>query len=212
MEENTEEKKHSEKNKSRNILLEKKGIIVILAIAIIALLSYMLYTYSPQTNNTEYHYATALGQVWAFRADLREAEKVEVKPTEDAIYFELFSIGEDPFIDNITIAFKDAGLNENGYYILQIQEIVTKMKIIYDLVYSGEKTITFDSLTVDSYDNLPGKIKNPIIAIVHPKFANETSIILEDNHAIILNAKSYQDMDLVATKLLMIALKLERSD
>ena len=206
-EEKTESEKKGKKKSSQKIILIA---VVIIALAGLSFLAYDTYVVKP-SESLSYHYATAFNQTWAFRADLRDAEKVKVTPTDDTIYFELFNIGETPIVKNITIAFKDAGSNENPYYQLQIIELVTKLKKIYESAYQNADPPTFNAVEVGSYYKLPGKIQNPIIAIVHPKFATETSINLE-NHVITLNAKTHEDMDLVTTKLLMIALQLKRTD
>lgn len=206
MAEKKSEKEDTEKSKTK--LTRQKIFLIVVMVAGVVLTSYAIYSYFTSPSDIEFHYATALGQVWAFRSDLREAEKVKVEPSEQTVYLELFSFGDSPFVENITIAYKDAGEKENVYYQLQILELVTKLKTIYNLRYDGQSP-TFNAVEVDSYYKLPGKIKNPIIALVHPKFATETSIKLE-NHVILLNAKTQDDMDLVATKLLMIALQLKR--
>ncbi len=215
MEEKSEEKKtedpESETKSGLKIKLKitkRKTVFAVILTSIFLLAVFTIYSYLTTPSAIEYHKAFALGQEWAFRADLRDAEKVRVEPSEDAVYFELFNIGETPFIKNITIAFKDAGPTENPYYQLQVIELVTKLKKTYELSYQNAESPGFNAIEVDSYYKLPGKIDNPIIALVHPKFATETSIKLE-NHVILLSAITTDDMDLVTAKLLMIALQLK---
>ncbi len=207
-EKNREKQKTQEKSTTKRVFTKQKIVFVTILTAIFLLAGFTIYSYLITPSAIEYHKAFALDQEWAFRADLREAEKVRVEPTDDAVYFELFNIGETPFVKNITIAFKDAGPTGNPYYQLQIIELVTKLKKTYELSYHGAEAPGFNAIEVESYYKLPGKIDNPIIAIVHPKYATETSIKLE-NHVILLSAKTTADMDLVTAKLLMIALQLK---
>ncbi len=206
-----EKKSEENSGKEKAAKLKQKRMKTIIAIAVLAVIgAAVFYNYYSQPSSSEYHYASAFGIPWAFRADLRDAEKVSVSPTEDSVYYELFSIGDGPFVKNITLVFKDAGYTENPYYQTQGIEIAAKLKIIYQLRYPNAEPPTFNTVPVDSYENLPGKMQNPIIAMVHPKFATETSIKVE-NHVITLNANTLEDMDSVTAKLLMIALQLKRA-
>ena len=66
-------------------------------------------------------------------------------------------------------------------------------------------------MEVESYEHLPGKIQNPIIAIVPPPYSDETAI-RNEGHVTFLKAKTYEDLDLVTNKLLMIALHIDLDD
>jgi len=134
---------------------------------------------------------------------LREAEKIEVYPSEQALYLELMS----SLVENITIAFKPVAEEENPYYMLQILEIIPKLSFAYSK-RNLNPYFDRDPLIVESYENLPGKIQNPIIALVHPIYSNETAIRV-DGHVVFLKAKNYKDFDLVTVKLLMVALRIE---
>ncbi|MCS7106303.1 MAG: hypothetical protein NZ942_03235 [Candidatus Aenigmarchaeota archaeon] len=140
------------------------------------------------------------GYLLEFRSDLREAQKVKVYPSEEAVYQQLFN----PKVKNITIAFKSAGERENPYYIIEEMEIIQKLYVAYK---KRNIKLNFNGLEVENYERLYGKEENPIIALVHPVFSNETLIELK-NHVIFLKAKNYHDFDLVAIKLIMIGLNI----
>ena len=111
------------------------------------------------------------------------------------------------------IAFKDAGEEENPYYIVEEIEIINKMMIAYRKMidsYKGE-TInmpTFNAMPVENYADLPGKIQNPIIALVHPKYANETAV-RNDYHVTYISGKTHEEFDLATIKFLMIVLGID---
>jgi hypothetical protein len=148
------------------------------------------------------------GMIVNFRADLRESAKVPVYPGEDYVYLDLVHA----LADNVTFAYMyvngtlENGVNPNSYYILEIVQIVQNIIPAYE--YAWKFTPSFDSMNVTSYENLPGKIQNPIIAIVPPAYSNETAI-RNEGHVTFLKAKTYEDLDLVVTKLLMIALHID---
>jgi len=137
-----------------------------------------------------------------FRQNIREAKNVLVfPPNEDAIFNMLFAAS----VRNITIAFKPASETENPYYILQEFEIVNKLKFAY-LRYSRD--ITFNAVPVEDYSNLNGTYFNPVIALIHPVYANETSVRFKDN-VIFISGKTYKDFDLATIKFLIIALNIK---
>lgn len=141
------------------------------------------------------------GTTLVFRVDLREADKVPVYPHETGVYLDTIH----PLVENITIAFKPAGEKENPYYQLAVIELVMKLKQIYD---KNEIPVEFNAVPVESYENLPGKIQNPIIALVHPVYANETSVHNE-RHVTTISGETYHDFDLAVAKFLMVVLDIE---
>lgn len=185
---------------SRNM----KMVLLILAAIVLAGVLYQVYAPKPITS------WVYRNQTLSFRADLRLADKVPVYPNEDAVYRDLVH----GLVENVTIAYKyinetaSDGTNPNSYYVLQTVQIVQNIVPAYR---EGWNFIPqFNSMQVESYENLPGKIQNPIIAIVPPPFSDETAI-RNEGHVTLLKAKSYEDLDLVTTKLLMIALKIDLS-
>ena len=164
-----------------------------------ALLIYLIfYFYQASRPITAYQID---GFKFVFRNDLRKANKIPVYPSEDAVYLKLIN----PIVKNVTIAFKDAGEKENSLYAVESYEIAYKLTLFYKI--KGME-VGFDSMQVDSYENLPGKIQNPIIALVAPKFSNETAIRIED-HVIYVKGKNKEEFDLAVIKLLMCALRIK---
>jgi len=139
-----------------------------------------------------------------FRADLREAEKVPVYPSETALFNEINS----QLIQNMTILFKPASESENPYYSLEEFEIIQKLTFLFKRIGISPG---FKANITDSYENIFGKIQNPIIVLVHPKFANETSVTVTPNHVIYIKGKTNRDFDLATTKFLMVAMSINLS-
>ena len=141
------------------------------------------------------------GFKFTFRNDLRKADKIPVYPSEDAVYLKLIN----PIVKNVTIAFKYGTKEENNLYKVEAVEITYKLTLFYKI--KGME-VEFDSMQVDSYENLPGKFQNPIIALVPPSFSNETEIKIED-HVIYVKGKTKEEFDLAVIKLLMCALRIK---
>ncbi len=183
---------------SRNM----KIVLLIFALVIVGGLIYSAYnTYLSPKPITAWNY---YGQTLNFRADLRAADKVPVYPSEDAVYLDLVH----GLAKNVTIVYKyiDEPASANAYYTVQIFQIIRNILPAYEHVWKF--TPSFNFTEVDSYENLPGKIQNPIIAIVPPPYSDETAI-RTDYHVTYLKAKTYEELDLVVTKLLMIALNID---
>ena len=156
------------------------------------------------------------GVTVAFRADLREAAKVPVYPGESEIYRDTIH----QLAKNVTIVFKDAGESGNPYYIVEEVELVNKLRIAYMLTFGTQTDTgefvpgdipTFDAQEVGSYENLPGKIQNPIIALVHPMYANETSV-RNEGHVTYISGRTLKELDLATDRFLMIALGIDPSE
>ena len=183
--------------------------LVLLIIAAAAIVNYYL---APKPI-TSWDYR---GNTVNFRVDLREADKVPVYPHETGVYLDIMH----PLVQNITIAFKDAGSSENPYYVVEEFEIINKMRIAYGYIlgtktesgYIASQDIpTFNAIEVSSYENLPGKIQNPIIALVHPVYANETSV-RNEGHVTVISGKTPHEFDLAVAKFLMVILDIELAD
>jgi hypothetical protein len=59
------------------------------------------------------------------------------------------------------------------------------------------------------YVNLPGKIQHPLIAVIHPMYANQTRVFAAPGHVIYIEATSYEGFDLAIAKFLISALKIK---
>lgn len=183
-------------------------LLFVVASALLVLFVYSYMRLAPEPI-TVWNYK---GQLVRFRDDLRKADKIPVYPGETQVYLDTIH----PLVDNVTIAFKDAGEGENGYYIVEEFEIITKMTLAYRNMLAGypgktmEDMPKFDAVHVEQYANLPGKIQNPIIALVHPKHANETAV-RNEGHVTYISGKTYEEFDLATIKFLMIILDVNYS-
>jgi len=190
---------------------------VALAIVLFIILAASLAIYYNNFVQTPIRTWVYKGQTVAFRADLRQAAKVPVYPGDVQIYRDIMN----PLVENVTIAFKDAGEEGNPYYMLQEFELVPRMKLAYMYMLGTQTpegefqpsptTPNFNAIPIDSYANLPGKIQNPIIAIVHPMFANETSVRME-GHVTYISGKTPEELDLATARFLMIVLGIDVKD
>jgi len=180
------------------IKIQKRVLIiffVIIAVSFSVVIFYMSYKpYEPITAVNYY------GKIINFRVDLRKADGIPVYPSDSALYLELMH----PLVQNITIAVKPVNGTENAYYGIEAFEIT---KLLYGYARIGTKP-GFNAINVSSYEHLPGKIQNPIIALVHPVYSDETAIRIE-NHVIFIKAKNYEEFDLATVKFLIVALGIE---
>jgi len=157
------------------------------------------------------------GTTVQFRADLREAAQVPVYPDDEDVYRDTVH----QLVQNVTIVFEDAGQAGNPYYIVEELEIVNKMKLAYLYAFgtvdpeTGATTSntmpTFNAQEVGSYDALPGKIQNPIIAIVHPMYANDTAV-RNAGHVTFISGTDLHQLDLAVDRFLMIELGIAPAD
>ncbi|MFH1623193.1 MAG: hypothetical protein ABIA12_01595, partial [Candidatus Aenigmatarchaeota archaeon] len=187
-------------------------VVIALALAVVlAAVWYVYVLYFQPITVIDYK-----GYEIGFRADLRQAAKVPAYPGESEIYRDIMH----QLAKNVTIVFKDAGEEGNPYYVVDGIELVSKMRLAYMLAFgmqteTGElvpgDVPTFDAREVSSYENLPGKIQNPIIAIVHPMYANETSV-RNEGHVTFISGRNLKELDLATTKFLMIVLGIDSSD
>jgi hypothetical protein len=70
---------------------------------------------------------------------------------------------------------------------------------------------SFNAMPVEEYANLPGKIQNPIIALVHPKYANETAV-RNEGHVTYISGTNYKDFDLATIRFLMVVLGIDPAE
>lgn len=181
-----------------------KNVVIFVSIAVLIACVVLAYIFLVPKPITSWNYN---GQLVRFRNDLRKADEIPVYPSNIHVKEDLIH----PLVENVTIVFKDAGREENGYYIVEEFEIVTKMTLAYRNMinsYAGlteEDMPTFNAVPVENYSYLPGMIENPIIALVHPKYANETSV-RNEGHVTYISGKNYEQFDLATIKFLMVIL------
>ncbi len=190
----------------QGIELTKNQITFLAAISIVIIVIALAYFYIPRPVY-DFDYG---GVPLKFRADLIEASKIPVYPSEGIVYYEM----RGGIAKNATIVFLPVE-GENSIYSAEGFEISYKLGLLSKLI---DKPLTIDAKNISSYQNLPGKIQHPIIALVHPKFANETSIRLE-GHVIYISglpsndpANPYKNLDLATVKFIMLILGIEPNE
>ncbi|MBI4010158.1 MAG: hypothetical protein HY361_03145 [Candidatus Aenigmarchaeota archaeon] len=179
------------------IELTKNQLIFVFAVAVLIIIAYFADIYIPKPiYSYDYH-----GIPLNFRADLREAAKVPIYPNDVIPYYEL----RGGLAKNITIVFQPVD-GDNGIYSANGFEVSYKLGLLFNLL---GRNVTIDAREIASYQHLPGKIQHPIIALVHPKFANETSVRL-DGHVIFISglpsndvSNPYRNFDLATVRFLM---------
>jgi hypothetical protein len=186
-----------EKSKTNVRIRLTNSRIILIAALIIAFgagVTYQLFIPKPVTS-VQYD-----SFILNFRQDLNEAKKVPVRPSEDVLYRDLMN----GLVENVTIVFEPVNGGDSLYGV-EAFEIAYKLKLGY-LVRGINPG--FNAINVTSYENLPGKIQNPIIALVHPAYANETSVSI-DGHVVTIKGKTAKDLDLATEKFLMVTLGIE---
>lgn len=184
---------------------------IMLLITLVALLAlvYLLNMYWPRPI-TSWNYK---GNMLTFRDDLREAQKINAYSDEPAISNVFASIA----VRNITIVYAE-GASDIGYVTVEAAELSYKLLIAYlEAGYMRyNKTMSFIPMgfieisagPVKSYEGLSGTPANPLIALVPPSMADETSVSVKDN-VIYVKGKTLKDFDLATMKLLMIVLDIK---
>jgi uncharacterized protein YpmB len=179
------------------ISITTKKLKILVVIAFIIFLSVLIYRIWPKPiYSIRYD-----GEILSFRADLREASKIPVYPSEEILYRALIN----PLVENVTIVFVPVE-GENAIYVVNAFEIVNKLYFAYQKIKIGPN---FNGVNLTSYENveLYGKIQNPYIVLIHPRFANETSVRLKD-HTVFISGKSNEELDKATVKFLMVALRI----
>jgi uncharacterized protein YpmB len=179
------------------ISIKNKKLKILFAIAFIIFFAVLIYEIWPKP----IYSISYDGGILTFRADLKEANKVPVYPSEEILYQTLIN----PSVENVTIVFVPVE-GENAIYVVNAFEIVSKLYPAYQKIGVKPK---FNGINLTSYENveLYGKIQNPYIVLIHPRFANETSVRLKD-HTVFISGKSNQELDKATVKFLMVALKI----
>jgi hypothetical protein len=204
--------------------MDKKILAIAAIIVFVIILSIILS--NPEFHLTPYQKYYA-GAVRNFRADLNEAEKVPVYPSEDTLRNILFN----PEVYKISIAFIP-NESENSFYLADSFEITNKMIIIYRH-YMGDEVQTFEdedgssclifypnrqvrcfkSLPVNSTDELNSTPTEPVILLLGPSYASQTAVSIYD-FLITVEGKSFQevnrtytDLDLAVDKMLLVLME-----
>ncbi len=207
MTDETPEEKPGEKLDGKNkksgevrISISKQQIIIfaaivgVIAAGVYGYIAYVTYFAPVFSANFE-------GLQLGFRADLREAQKIEVVPDESSLQ----NFFARP-LSNVTIAFRPVSQQTNGWYSVEATEIVIKLNIFYKTKYGAEPS--FNGIEVDSYENLNGTRDAPIVALIHPEIADGTFVKLDEgrNVVTISGGNSLRDFDLATAKFMMVAL------
>lgn len=184
------------------ISISKVQILAVLAVLVVAGSIYIIYyRISPKPNNVYNFFGIDI----PFRTNLKDANNITIYPDNETIYDMFWN----PELENITIAWVNSSDNvTNGMIAVEAFEIVYKLQLAYQHIgYLNNVVINvgFGHKVVDSYENLSATKENPIIALIPPKFANETAVKARNN-VIYISGKTFDDFDLATVKFLMVAL------
>lgn len=168
---------------------------IILATFLVLLISTGIYVYFQIPQPIKYY--EYKGVPIFFRQDLREAAKIEVRPFENGPRLTLLN----PLVTNITFVFIPASEGQNGIYLVEEVEIIQKLTVAF--AKDGIPLPGFKAVNVTSYENLSGKIQNPIIALVHPEYSNETVVQATTDHVVYIKGKTFKEFDLATVRFLM---------
>jgi hypothetical protein len=204
---------------SVSLKVTKSQIVAFLSLAGIVVSGILIYAYY-QTYLAPVTVVDFNGEKMGFRVDLRQAEKVEVRPNEAALVAQMVRasryVNSDGTIifrkplSNVTIVFKStivngtSGPNTMGWYTVEVTEIIKKMTALY---HGKLRTpINFQVKEVQSYDGLKGSNTAPIVALVHPDLTDRTGVEVDsDNDVVtIYGGNSLKDFDLATEKFLMV--------
>jgi hypothetical protein len=194
---------------SMKLKLTKKRIALVGAVLVMFIGS----LYFIQYYNTHWKPVTVLdynGIVIGFRQNIREAANVPLYPNNVSDPDQYLRIGLiKPMVTNVTIVFKNVNSTENAYYSVEGFEIVGKLKLAYEALNPPVEP-NFKAIEVGSYDNLPGKLQNPIIALISPANANETSVRFDPvAHVVYIQGTTYKNLDLATIRFLLAALDIQ---
>jgi len=184
-----------------------KKIILILIVFILIFLIYSLYNYFKPVNII-YHQ----GQKYEFRDDVKEAYKITVYPNETWLH-DLFW---DVRIENITILFKPMDSKTNGYYRVEVFELVHKLTNMYKTIpyffgrtSSGVQPVfltkNFNAQEIENYENINREDNVLKIVLVPPGLTNDTYVWTGGNK-IFIRGKNFKDFDLATIKTILAAM------
>ncbi|MBS7657520.1 hypothetical protein KEJ33_06325 [Candidatus Bathyarchaeota archaeon] len=176
---------------------KKLALFSILVLVLIAAI-YFIASYKPA--GEEIKTWVYDGYELEFRADLREASKIQV-PGEDQVH-DLFWNEE---VKNVTIGFKRT--NDMGLTGIEAFEITYKLRLAY-LIAKRDVGISAEEL--DSFANSNSTRQNPFVALIPPSISNETAIRVSEN-TVFISGKDSKDFDLITVKFLIIVLGIRLS-
>lgn len=158
------------------------------------------------------------GQTVQFRANLREAQAVEVLPDEGTLTDQIVKpprvfgpggqvILRQPLVGAV-IAFKADGVQQStlGWYSVEVTEIIKKLTLLYKGKHNVD--IRFNVTEVKEYGRLNGTNTVPVIELVHPELADGTFVSADRRRNVITisGGDSLKDFDLATVKFMMVAL------
>ncbi len=169
--------------------------VVIAAIMIVVFASLM---YLKQRDSPMTHYDLYGSQI-TFRQDLREAQNISIYPDEQSI----FDAAWNPDLERVKIVFPFA---ENSSIIkADAFEIAFKLGLMYN---KQGWYVVFDSALIESYDDLRTTNSSLTIALIPPKVANETKVMIGNKGVVYISGTTDKDFDLATMRFLMAALKI----
>ena len=201
---------------------KKFGMILLAILVSYLLINISLYAFKPSCSLTDIVnlfysisviqkpicYVNYGGAVLNFRVDLRETDKVPVKPGPTDISATIGNI----WVKNITIVYLPTGdSDKDKIYSIEVFEIANKLKLAMLVTNVNDVGINAKPLSdfnTTDYTLLSGLIQHPLIVIVHPAFANQTIVYSTSGHVVYIEATSNHNLDLAVAKFLLSALKI----
>jgi len=145
------------------------------------------------------------GVTFNFRANLNEAEKVAVYPSEQAVKDLLLS----RYVNKIVLAYID-NPDENGFYAVAGFEFSYKMTIINRALFANPKDIEiYNVSSIEEARNMSDKIV-PVVMFLGPSLANKTAVTVDDSIIFVegkelyTEENTYTDLDLATDKLILV--------
>lgn len=135
-----------------------------------------------------------------FREDLRLAKNISVIPNEDSIRRIFWNRG----LKKITIAILNS-TNQTSLIGVEAYEITFKLTTFYTI---KRMNVEIKGREISEAHEISGDSSNPVIVIIPPELANETSVRVED-YNVYISGKSLKELDLATIKFIMTVLHLE---
>jgi hypothetical protein len=139
--------------------------------------------------------------IFAFRDDVRAAEKIPVYPNEKIIGQQFW----DYKIHNITILFKPDD-RYNKYYQLAGFELTYKLTQMYMTMRPLIIEKGFSAQEIDDFENITREEGVLKIILVPPEYSNQT-IVKAASNRVYIYFKNPRDLDLAVIKTILAALK-----
>lgn len=176
----------------------KFGYSIILPVLVIALIigGWLTFSNSPKDMPiTQYKFQ---GADLSFRDDLRLAQNISISPDEESILNTIW--GEN--IQYITIVYMNT--SDSQFTGINAFEIAFKLNVAYR---QFNWFVNFDTLEVESFENLTGNPENLLVVLIPPSLANKTQVELKDDVAYI-QGTTQKEFDLATIKFIMSALNI----